>query len=175
LDSRIDTLRGRHVTVRTYATEAWLPRPVEEMFAFFSDAFNLDRITPPWLHFRVVTAAPIELCQGALLDYRLRWRLLPLRWQTEITLWEPPWRFVDEQRKGPYHRWTHLHTFEPADGGTWMRDRIEYALRGGHVEPLVHHFLVGPDVRKIFAYRRQAMLQRFTGDRSPHPPPRGRT
>jgi ligand-binding SRPBCC domain-containing protein len=149
--------------VRTYtlSTEQWLPRPLEEVFAFFSDAQNLDVLTPPWLHFRILTPAPIPMAQGTLIDYRISWRWLPLRWRTEITAWEPPRRFVDRQVRGPYRLWVHEHTFEERDGGTLMRDRVEYGVPGWPLESLVNAWVVRPDIERIFAYRRAKMAELF--------------
>ena len=146
--------------VRTLTTELWLPRPIADVFAFFSDAGNLDVLTPPWLHFRIRTPG-VELRQGALLEYTIRWRGVPLSWRTEISLWEPPHRFVDRQVRGPYRQWVHLHTFEQRDGGTLLRDRVDYAVPGWLLEPLLDRFIVGPDVRRIFAYRRAKMQELF--------------
>lgn len=86
-----------------------LATDIEEIFAFFCDAQNLESITPPWLKFEVLTPAPIELGEGALIDYRLRVRGIPLRWQSKITHWDPPHSFVDEQLRGPYRLWIHTH------------------------------------------------------------------
>jgi len=143
--------------VKTYVYESsiWLPRRLDEVFAFFSDASNLEVITPPWLKFSVVTPRPIEMRPGTLIDYRLKLRGLPIRWQSEITAWDPPHSFVDEQRRGPYRRWVHTHTFVPAPDGTLVRDEVEYAVLGGR---LVQKFFVAPDIEKIFAYR-SAKLQ----------------
>jgi ligand-binding SRPBCC domain-containing protein len=141
-------------------TEQWLPRPLAEVFAFFSDAHNLDVLTPPWLHFRILTP-PVELRRGVLLDYRLRWHGLPLSWRTEIAEWDPPHSFTDRQVKGPYRQWVHWHTFEERDGGTLIRDRVDYALPGWVLEPLIHRLVVGPDVERIFAFRRQKMEELF--------------
>jgi ligand-binding SRPBCC domain-containing protein len=151
------------VYLRTLEAELWLPRPREEVFAFFSDAGNLDVLTPPWLHFRILTPRPLPMHAGALLDYRLRWRRLPLRWRTEIAAWDPPGRFIDRQVRGPYRRWVHMHTFEARDGGTLVHDRVEYAVPGWLVEPLVYHLVVGPDVRRIFAYRQGKLRELFGG------------
>lgn len=145
-----------------FESELWLPRPLPEVFAFFSDAHNLDRITPPWLRFRVLTPAPIALAAGTWIDYRLRLRGLPIRWRSEITVWEPPRRFVDEQRRGPYRRWRHEHCFETRDGGTWVGDRVRYAVAGGPLAPWLVRTLVQPDLQRVFAYRRRA-LQRLLG------------
>jgi len=138
--------------------ELWLPRPLEEVFAFFSDAANLERITPPWLEFRIVSPLPIEMRPGARVDYRLKLRGLPLRWQSEITAWQPPHRFVDEQRRGPYRLWWHEHDFERRDGGTLARDRVRYSVWGG---ALIDRLLVRRDVAEIFAFRREALKHLF--------------
>ena len=86
--------------------EQWLPRPIEEVFSFFSRPENLQVITPSWLDFRVIEA-PDELEAGALIRYRLRWRRWPIRWTTEFTVWNPPHGFVDRQLSGPYALWNH--------------------------------------------------------------------
>ena len=139
--------------IRTLVQEQWLPVPRERVFAFFADAGNLDAITPPWMHFEILTPPPISMQPGTLIDYRLRVHWLPMRWQSEITIWEPPHRFVDVQRRGPYRYWHHEHVFEERDGGTVIRDRIDYAVPGWLLEPLIHRWLVAPDLRTIFEYR----------------------
>jgi len=146
------------VRIREFQSELWLPLPPEELFLFFADAANLDAITPPWLHFHIVTPRPIAMREGALIDYRLRVRGLPLRWRTRINVWQPPHRFVDEQLRGPYRQWIHEHTFEPRDGGALARDRVRYAVPLGC---LVHRWLVRPDIERIFQYRAERLRQRF--------------
>lgn len=142
------------------STDAWLPRPLDDVFSFFADAGNLERLTPWWLKFRIITPRPIDMRAGTIIDYRLRVRGVPIRWQSEITVWQPPHRFVDEQRRGPYRVWIHEHTFADEAGGTRARDRVEYAVPGG---TLVHKLFVGPDLRRIFSYRGEAMRQMFSG------------
>jgi ligand-binding SRPBCC domain-containing protein len=136
-------------------TELWLPRPRGQVFPFFADAFNLETITPPWLKFEVLTPRPIQMRAGLRIDYRLRLRGFPLRWQSEITAWEPPRRFVDEQRRGPYRAWIHEHVFEERDGGTMAKDVVKYGVTGGW---LVNRLFVRRDVEQIFLSR-QAKLQ----------------
>jgi ligand-binding SRPBCC domain-containing protein len=106
------------------STAVWLPRRVEEVFPFFGDAHNLDVLTPPWLHFRILTPAPIDMRAGTLIDYRISLRGLPMTWRTRITEWDPNRRFVDEQVRGPYLEWIHAHDFESLAGGTLMRDTV---------------------------------------------------
>jgi ligand-binding SRPBCC domain-containing protein len=144
--------------VRTLTTEVWLPRPPEQVFAFFADVNNLDVLTPPWLHFRILTP-DLAVGRGSLIEYRIRWRWVPLFWRTEISVWEPPLRFVDRQVKGPYRQWVHEHVFEEKDGGTLCRDRVDYALPGWVIEPLLHRLLVGPDIARIFEFRRRQLLE----------------
>lgn len=151
----------RHPTIRgayQLKSEQWLPRPRTEVFDFFADAFNLEDITPPWLNFHVVTPRPIVMAAGTLIEYRLRLHGIPLWWQTEISRWEPPFSFVDQQRRGPYRLWHHLHTFEERDGGTVCTDVVDYGFFGG---PLVHALLVKGDLDKIFTHRSERMHALF--------------
>ena len=138
--------------------EQRLPAPLDEVFPFFADAFQLERITPPWLHFSVLTEAPIEMQTGALIDYKLRLRGVPLKWRTEISLWEPPVRFVDQQLRGPYKVWRHLHVFREEDGQTIVYDQVDYRVPGG---PLVHWLLVRRDLERIFQYRHDRLDEIF--------------
>jgi ligand-binding SRPBCC domain-containing protein len=142
--------------VFTLQNEVWLPRPIGEVFEFFADAHNLETITPPLLRFEVLTPAPIRMETGTLIDYKLWLRGIPMRWQSEITAWEPPHRFVDEQHRGPYSMWVHEHTFEEKDGGTLARDHVSYVVPGG---ALVHKLFVARDVRGIFDYRTERLLE----------------
>jgi ligand-binding SRPBCC domain-containing protein len=138
--------------------EITLPQPLGNVFPFFSDARNLERLTPGWLKFEVLTPDPIEMAVGTLIEYRLRLRGVPIRWWSEITAWEPPYRFVDEQRRGPYRTWIHEHLFEERNGQTLARDRVRYDHLGGR---LVNKLLVAPDVAKIFSFRRKRMEEIF--------------
>ncbi|WLD10637.1 SRPBCC family protein [Planctellipticum variicoloris] len=152
---------GRHpVTPGIFLlrAEIWLPRRREDVFDFFADAFNLEAITPPLLHFHVETPPPIAMHVGALIDYRLRLHGFPIRWRTEITGWEPPLQFVDEQVQGPYRLWRHRHSFVERNGGTLMTDEVEYAVPGG---TLVHALAVKGDVARIFEFREQKMRELF--------------
>jgi len=147
------------VRVREFQCELRLPLSPGELFPFFADAGNLDAITPPWLHFRIVTPRPLAMRAGTLIDYQLRVRGLPLRWRTLIREWQPPLRFVDEQVRGPYRQWIHEHTFEPLDGGTLVRDQVRYAVP---FDWLLHRWFVRPDIEKIFQFRAAALTSLFS-------------
>ena len=143
-----------------FRSEIWLPRAARQIFSFFGDARNLESITPPWLHFEILTEDPIEMREGTLIDYRLKLRGVPLRWRTRIEVWEPPRRFIDIQIQGPYRRWHHEHIFEPRDNGTLCIDQVRYAILGGL---LVDRLFVRRDVETIFAFRRKRLLALFQG------------
>ena len=127
-------------------TETLLPQDVDEVFAFFANAENLERITPPELAFRILTPTPIVMREGKLIDYRLRLFGIPFGWRTRIVEWQPNHRFVDEQLRGPYASWKHVHTFTGCETGTRMTDRVEYRLpllpAGAAALPLVRRQLI---------------------------------
>lgn len=139
-------------------TRIRLPRPRAEVFGYFGDAGNLQEITPPWLHFRIVTPQPIGMRPGALIEYRLRLHGIPIRWRTRIVVWHPPNHFVDVQLRGPYALWEHTHTFVPdGEHAVVIRDRVRYALPFGAVGRLAHTLFVRRDLERIFDYRRRAV------------------
>ena len=127
------------------------------MFDFFAKASNLERITPPFLRFHIKTPEPIVMRQGTLIDYTLRIHGVPAGWKTEIAEWEPPYRFVDRQLKGPYSLWHHTHAFTEEAGGTRMVDEVKYEVPFGPLGDLVHSLFVRQDVTNIFKYRNEAI------------------
>ena len=137
-------------------TETTLPLAVEEVFPFFANAENLERITPQELAFHILTPTPIDVQEGAIIDYRLRLFGVPFRWRTRIAEWRPDCQFVDEQLRGPYRSWKHLHTFVEHEGGTRMTDRVEYLLPF-HPVSLLALPLVRGQLDRIFRYRADAI------------------
>lgn len=136
-----------------------IERPLEEVFAFFSDVHNLTRITPPWIDFRVLTPDPIEMRVGTLIDFKLKLHGIPLKWRTEITAWDPPCHFTDEQRTGPYQQWIHTHSFTSENGRTQMTDHVRYAAIGGI---LIQKLFLERDIRRIFGYRKETLHNLFS-------------
>jgi ligand-binding SRPBCC domain-containing protein len=141
--------------------EQFIPQSIDTVFAFFADAGNLDFLTPPWLHFQIRTQLPITMKTGTLIDYTIRWRLMPVAWRTEILDWSAPHRFVDQQIKGPYKLWHHTHTFEVHSGGTLMKDIVRYRLPLGPLGTVAHSLIVKRDLNAIFDYRFQRIAERF--------------
>ncbi len=135
--------------------EQWIKRPIDEVFAFFSDAYNLEQITPPLVSFNILSVSTPQVQQGTQIRYRLKLHGIPVYWLTEITEWNPPYRFVDEELKGPYKQWRHIHTFEAHGSRTKMNDEVQYALPFGILGRIVHALNVRKDVNRIFDYRSQ--------------------
>lgn len=130
-----------------------LPLPLDQVFPFFAEPRNLARITPPGLGFRIVTPGPLVMAPGLTIEYRVSPLLVPQRWVSEITAYEPPYRFVDEQRVGPYRKWHHLHEFREVLGGTEVRDVVTYSLPFGPLGRMAHSLFVRRQLEGIFAYR----------------------
>jgi ligand-binding SRPBCC domain-containing protein len=131
--------------------------PLDEVFAFFSRARNLERITPPWLRFALLTPEPIDMAPGTLIDYRLRLRGVPIGWTSRIEKWAADRLFVDRQLRGPYRLWVHRHEFDSVARGTLVRDRVRYALPLGGLGTVAHTALVRRDLDRIFDFRRDAV------------------
>lgn len=146
--------------IHTLEREQRLPASLDEVFAFFSDAGNLDSITPPWVGFRFITPLPIDMRKDALIEYRLRLAGLPLRWRTRIVTWDPPRGFLDVQESGPYALWEHHHQFAPCDGGVLMRDLVRYALPLGPLGELAYP-VVRASLAAIFDHRFSSNRERF--------------
>jgi ligand-binding SRPBCC domain-containing protein len=137
--------------------ETVVPAPLDAAFAFFSDASNLQQLTPSWLQFSIVTPLPIMMRVGLEIDYRIRLYGVPLAWTSRIDVWEPEYRFVDRQIAGPYLWWRHEHRFESAGGATRVIDEVEYVPRAAWMTSR----MVRRDVERIFRYRQGALQQIF--------------
>ena len=143
--------------------EQFIDLPINDVFNFFSKPENLSLITPPRLKFDILTPSPIEMKEGQLIDYSLTiMYFIKLRWRTLITDYEKPYRFVDQQIKGPYSLWHHTHKFEEKDGGTLIHDTVTYAIPFGIIGQLIHAIYIKYDIHHIFEYRHKILNEIFS-------------
>jgi ligand-binding SRPBCC domain-containing protein len=147
------------VRVHRIEREQLINRPLDEVFDFFAQARNLERITPPWLRFEVLTPEPIAMHPGTRIEYQLRLHAARVGWVSRIETWEPGRAFVDRQVRGPYRVWHHLHEFRATDDGTRVTDRVHYAMPFGPLGALAHVLLVRRDLARIFDFRQQAVAR----------------
>ncbi len=143
--------------------EQFIDLPINDVFNFFSKPENLSLITPPRLKFDILTPSPIEMKEGQLIDYSLTiMYFIKLRWRTLITDYEKPYKFVDQQIKGPYSLWHHTHKFEEKDGGTLIHDNVTYAIPFGIMGQLIHAIYIKYDIHHIFEYRHKILNEIFS-------------
>jgi ligand-binding SRPBCC domain-containing protein len=133
-------------------SRVWLARARPEVFAFFAAAENLVKLTPPSWRLEIV-AGPPALSSSAVLDLKMSWLGVPMTWRTFIREWDPPYRFVDVQVRGPYARWEHRHRFLEERGGTWVEDRVTYRLPLGPLGRAAHALLVRRQITAMWRYR----------------------
>jgi ligand-binding SRPBCC domain-containing protein len=143
--------------------EQLVRRPRSEVFAFFADAANLERLTPEALSFKIMTESPIEMRAGTIIEYELALFRIPFRWRSLIETFEPESRFVDVQLDGPYRHWRHTHEFTDAPGGTVVRDTVEYEVPFGPAGEVVRALFVARQLRAVFDFRRRT-IERIFGD-----------
>jgi ligand-binding SRPBCC domain-containing protein len=141
-----------------------IERPPAAVFEFFASAGNLEKVTPPSVHFRFLETPPTTLAAGSTVRYRLRINLMPVTWVTRITAWDPPHRFADEQLSGPYRTWRHEHAFREIDRGrTLMSDRIDYEVPLRLLGEFARVLFVERQLRHIFDYRERALAAALVG------------
>jgi ligand-binding SRPBCC domain-containing protein len=159
--NRVDLGRGNMVHI--FKSSMVLPHKIHDVFQFFSDATNLESITPPNLYFRIITPTPIPMGEGTLIDYKLHLHGIPFTWTARIRSWDPPFQFIDEQIRGPYRLWIHTHRFFDLEKATRVTDVVHYGLPlwplGEAFFPIIHYLLV-----KIFRFRKRALHTLFPGE-----------
>jgi ligand-binding SRPBCC domain-containing protein len=153
MEEQLSITRGKDACY-VLRSQTTVHRNLSDTFDFFANAENLNLITPAWLKFTIVSETPIKMGPGTQIDYRLKIHGFPVKWRSEISLWEPPYRFVDTQIKGPYLMWSHTHTLDISPNGhTIVNDYVKYKVPFGRV---TNRLFVARDLKRIFRYRNLA-------------------
>ena len=145
-------------------TKQVIKKPLSEVFGFFSRPENLSLITPPRLSFNILTPKPIDMKQGSIIDYTIKIFMFPIHWRTLITTYEHPYKFVDEQIKGPYTFWHHTHTFNETDSGVEIIDKVSYSIPFGILGRVLHSIWIKNDLKNIFEHRKVVIEKLFKND-----------
>ena len=138
-----------------------IPGSLDDVFAFFNRPENLDKVTPAFLGFTILTPSPLKLHNGAVFDYQVRLMGLPMRWTSVITNYEPPHQFVDIQLKGPYAFWHHKHSFEPKEDGVDVIDEVHYEVGYSLLGGVLHSLVIKHQLNMIFSHREKVMRTLF--------------
>jgi uncharacterized protein (TIGR01777 family) len=141
--------------------EQWIPQPIDEAFAFFKEAKNLEKITPDEMNFKVLNQSTEKIQEGTIINYGLSVRKIPMRWKSKITNWKPELHFSDVQLKGPYDYWVHRHEFEEKNGGTLIKDHVRYKVPFNLAGDLIANRFIRNDLEKIFTYRQKKINEMF--------------
>jgi uncharacterized protein (TIGR01777 family) len=165
-ESLLDILQNQKQSQNELVCRQYVPQKPDELFPFFADEYNLEKLTPPFLNFKVLGKSTDEVRNNSLIDYQLKLYGIPFKWRTQILDWNPPQKFVDTQLSGPYKKWHHTHTFEKLGNGTLMTDVVIYQLPLGYLGQLSAGWKVTSDVSTIFNYRRQVIFDMFIRTKS---------
>jgi ligand-binding SRPBCC domain-containing protein len=133
-----------------------------ECWKFFSDAKNLQKITPPEMNFEIKTELPPEIYPGQIIIYQIK--LFPgikIKWVTEITHIKEENYFVDEQRSGPYKFWHHQHFFKEVDGGMMIKDIVHYSIPLGILGRIMNKLFIHRKLGNIFKFRKEYLNDMF--------------
>ena len=144
---------------RLFEQQQWTPKPLNEVFDFFSDVKNLEVLTPPLLNFKVVDKSTENIQEGTKINYKLKIRGVPAKWTSLITNWQPMKEFADVQLKGPYSKWYHRHLFKPLAGGVLLEDKVVYRLPFSRFGGNLLHWFILKDIKTIFSYRRKRIKE----------------
>lgn len=144
--------------MRVFNRQQFLPIKIKEAWSFISNPRNLARITPASLDFRIISDVPEKMYDGLTIEYKVRPLLgIPVTWVSLIKDIQEPYRFTDEQIKGPYAFWSHQHVLKEVSGGVMMEDVIHYAPPLDAFFPWLNQSIVLPQLNRIFDYRRQVL------------------
>jgi len=138
--------------------ETWIPATADRCFEL---SLSVDAHTESMRtsHERVVGGVMTgQMAHGDVVTWRARHFGIPFTMTSRISDYDAPGRFVDEQVRGPFRRWRHEHRFEAADGGTRMRDRIEFQSPAGPLGRVVDRLVLTDYMTRLIEYRNDYLV-----------------
>ncbi len=146
----------------TLEKEVLLNTSISECWEFLRNPDNLNEITPPDLHFKIVSRVPEQMYNGLLIEYSIRIPGIGTQhWVTEIRHILEQRSFVDEQRCGPFRFWHHYHEIEQVENGVISRDRVNYVMPFGIIGRTLHTLTIRKTLQRIFKYREEQLHRLF--------------
>ena len=127
----------------------------KEVFDWHVRPGAFQRLSPPWKQIKLISYAAPDNKKSRV---KIRVPILgPLSftWELEHDSFDPPNAFSDQQIKGPFQSWRHVHSFTPApEKQTVLSDSISFSL------PLINA-LVAPFIKseltRLFAFRHELL------------------
>lgn len=145
-----------------YKTIQIIDKPIKEVFSFFENPENLEKITPTNIGFKIKTPKPLVMKEGAIFEYTIRLGIIRFPWKTLITIYDPPFKFQDVQKFGPYKKWEHTHEFIDLGNKTKVIDIVEYDLHFIFLKLLINKFYVRKNIENIFRFRTTKLTNIFS-------------
>lgn len=156
-----DVLPRADESMEYFQAQQFVEAPRSQVFDFFSQAENLEKLTPEFLNFKITHKSTEKIEKGSEIEYQLKVHGVPLKWKTLIEEFKAPEHFVDTALKSPYQTWHHTHIFEDLGHGTLITDRVIYKLPVGYAGWLVGGAFVKGDLNAIFDFRRAQVAETF--------------
>ena len=139
-----------------YETHTDSPRP--EVFDWFERKGSFRRLMPPWEVAEEVRADE-TLEDGAQRIFRFPMGPIKMTWVAEHLGYQPPEKFEDIMKKGPFRSWHHVHRFIEKDGGTVVHDEVDYKLPMGVLGRIFGSRNVRNRLNRMFRARENRLIR----------------
>jgi ligand-binding SRPBCC domain-containing protein len=137
--------------------EIWVPAPVDQVWADHAEPGGLEKMTPKIGRLEML-APDAGIVQGNLVHFRLVLAGIPmLVWKGVYQEVQAPHLFHDIALQSPYRAWSHHHRFLDKDGGTLIRDEIEYEMKFGFLGPLADWLVAKRMLNALFRHRHKSL------------------
>lgn len=149
------TSQSTGIARQQYVKQTPINASPDVVFRFHESPDALQHLIPPWENMKLVESAG-SLQPGSRVVLRGSLGVIPIQWVAIHTEYDPPHLFADRQESGPFAYWYHRHRFlDDGQGGTLLRDEVEYAVPWGVIGRWLGGWLVRRKLEAMFAYRHE--------------------